>query len=197
MINKLNNVIKQINDFCNNIDISVKYIFLMLIPIISLFLIFLGLKGLDFGIIALICWTFAFLDLARIKIKDFEIEFMTHKQSMTADERKAYKENYNLMEKFMFEFLKTYQINDESFDYISKATRDAYLFLNPKLAKKLDEYYKIAKHAYILSKRVKILEEQNLDSTKYQNKINDDLDNLYDIDLIELYRPYLKVTDNE
>jgi hypothetical protein len=197
MINKLNNVIKQINDFCNNIDISVKYIFLMLIPIISLFLIFLGLKGHDFGIIALICWTFAFLDLARIKIKDFEIEFMTHKQSMTADERKAYKENYNLMEKFMFEFLKTYQINDESFDYISKATRDAYLFLNPKLAKKLDEYYKIAKHAYILSKRVKILEEQNLDSTKYQNKINDDLDNLYDIDLIELYRPYLKVTDNE
>jgi hypothetical protein len=197
MTSKINNIIKQITDFCNNVNISIKHLFLLLITIVSLFLILLGLSGLDFGIIALICWTFAFLDLARIKFKDFEIEFMTHKQVITADERKLYIENYNLMEKFMFEFLKDYQVNDEAFNCISKATRDAYLFLNFDLAKKLDEYCTIARQAYILNKRVKLLEEQNLDTTKYQNKVNDDLFKLHDINLVELYRPYVKVKDYE
>lgn len=196
MTSKMNNIIKQIKDFCNNINIQIKPLFLFLIAIIALFLILLGLSGLDFGIIALICWTFAFLDLARIKFKDFEIEFMTHEQAITSDERKLYIDNYNLMEKFMFEFLKEYQVDDKAFNCISKATRDAYLFLNFDLAKKLDEYCTIAKQAYILNKRVKFLEKQNSNATKYQNKVNDDLFKLHDINLVELYRPYVKVKDD-
>ena len=197
MTTKINNIIKQIKDFCYNVNIPIKYIFLFLIAIISLFLILLGLNGLDFGIIALICWVFSFLDLARIKMKDFEIEFMTHNQAITTDERKLYLENYHLMEKFMFEFMKNYQINDEAFEYISKATRDAYLFLNIKLAKKLDEYLKIATHAYFLRKRIKLAEERQNDISKHQGKETDYLDKLNEINLVELYRPYVKVKDNE
>ena len=69
--------------------------------------------------------------------------------------------------------------------------------MNFDLAKKLDEYCTIARQAYILNKRVKLLEEQNLDTTKYQNKVNDDLFKLHDINLVELYRPYVKVKDYE
>lgn len=197
MTTKINNIIKQIRDFCNGINLPIKFLCLILIVFISFFFILLGLKGLDFGIIALICWTFAFLDLARIKIKDFEIEFMTHKQAITADERKLYLENYHLMEKFIIKFNETNQVDSKTFDYISKATRDAYLLLNLDLAKRLDEYCTSAKHLYILDKKIERLEkndqntsERNIDRNKY-------LEPLYEINLVELYRPYVKVEDNK
>ncbi len=197
MTNKLNNFISKIRDFCKNINISIKYIFLLLITVISLFLILLRLNGLDFGIIALICWTFAFLDLSRIKIKDFEIEFMSHKQAITSDERKLYLENYHLMEKFMFEFDKMLQVDSKTLDYISKATREAYLFLNLKLAKKLDEYCVSAKHLYILDKKIERLEKSDQDTSECIVDRNSYLNKLHDINLVELYRPYVKVKDDE
>ena len=194
MINSIN---RKIKDFCENIGISFKHVCLLFIPFISLILIILRLKGLDFGIIALICWTFAFLDLARIKLKDFEIEFMTHKQAITADERKLYLENYHLMEEFILKFNEMNQVDSKTLDYISKATRDAYLFLDLKLAKKLNEYCISAKHLYILDKKIERLEKNDQDTSECYIDKNKYLEPLYEINLIELYRPYVKIDDDK
>ena len=87
---KINKFINQLKDFFNNIGIPIKYAILLIITLTSLFLIVFGRNGFDFGVIALACWIFAFLDLARIKFKDCEIDFMNHKQTLTADERKLF-----------------------------------------------------------------------------------------------------------
>ncbi len=78
----------------------------MLITIISLVLTICDLKVFDFGVIVLACWVFAFLDLSRINFKGCEIDFMTHKQTLTADERKLFLDNYELVNSFIFEHLK-------------------------------------------------------------------------------------------
>ena len=196
MTQKITNFINQLRDYSNNAGVSIKHACLLLIAIVSLLLIVFGRNGFDFGVVALACWIFAFLDLARIKFKDCEIDFMTRKQALTADERLLYVENYELMEKFMFEFMKESKIDDQTYDYISKATKTAYLLLNPKLAMQLDEYLKVATRVYFIDKKIKLNEEQGSNTTKFLKEKNEYLGKLYNINLVDLYRPYVKVKDD-
>ena len=64
-----------------NIEKLLKYTALLLIVLVCFYFIDNHKDGFNFGVIALVCWAFTFLDLARIKIKDFEIDFMTKKQA--------------------------------------------------------------------------------------------------------------------
>lgn len=189
---KINKFINQLKDFSSNIRIPIKCAILLIIALISLFLIMFGRNGFDFGIIALVCWVFAFLDLARIKFKDYEVDFMTRKQALTTDERQLFLDNYNLVNAFIFEFLRCGYVNKESLDNIQKAFTDADLLL----PKEIVEYTKIwaekAKEAFILHCRWKELPVGQERSTL--------IDEEYEITKeilamkpAEIYRKYIKV----
>lgn len=192
----INNYINKVQEFVSRERIFVKYISLFLITTTALFLTLLKYNTFDFGIIALICWIFAFLDLARIKFRDFEIDFMTHQQAITEDERKLFMDNYNLMEKFTFEFRKSNKIDATVLEYISKATQMAYLCLSKKLATQLDKYLTTATRVYFLDKKIETTEQKGKNPSEYMIEKNKYLDELYSINLVELYRPYVKVKTN-
>ena len=75
---------------------TAKYIVLLGILYLTYELIVQDEDGYGFGIIALICWALVFLDLARIKLGDYEIDFMNTKhwnQDFVNDGKEEYK-NY-------------------------------------------------------------------------------------------------------
>lgn len=106
-----------------------KKFFLIAVPIVAIVLIVLGKDGYGFGIIALICWALAFLDLARIKLGDYEIDFMTEKAVLTDEERKIFKHNYDLVCSFINEHMKVGYVNGNALDMIYKAFDEARLNL--------------------------------------------------------------------
>jgi len=197
MKKKISSLNQQLKDFLSTMGISIKHASLLLIAFMSLVLTVLDLNGFDFGVIALVCWVFAFLDLARIKFKDYEIDFMNHKQTLTADERKLFSDNYELMKKFIFEIMKEGKVNITALDYVSDATQYAKLYLSSNLYEKLDSWAKLAREAFLLNTA---LSGNRLNEEKKQECIDREYEimrELMSIDLIEVYQPYVRVKTDE
>lgn len=150
MKKKISSLNQQLKDFLSTMGISIKHASLLLIAFMSLVLTVLDLNGFDFGVIALVCWVFAFLDLARIKFKDCEIDFMNHKQTLTADERKLFLDNYNLVNNFIFEVLKCGHVNKEALDNIQEAFANANLMLPKEIVDYTQMWAENARDAFIL-----------------------------------------------
>jgi len=197
MKKKISSLNQQLKDFLSTMGISIKHASLLLIAFMSLVLTVLDLNGFDFGVIALVCWVFAFLDLARIKFKDYEIDFMNHKQTLTADERKLFSDNYEPMKKFIFEIMKEGKVNITALDYVSDATQYAKLYLSSNLYEKLDSWAKLAREAFLLNTA---LSGNRLNEEKKQECIDREYEimrELMSIDLIEVYQPYVRVKTDE
>ena len=99
-----------------NIEKLLKYTALLLIVLVCFYFIDNHKDGFNFGVSALVCWSFSFLDLARIKVKDFEIEFMSHKDALTADEKKELIKCYDLLQNFFGLFLKDGYVGNEALE---------------------------------------------------------------------------------
>lgn len=168
--------------------------YLTLFMIVSICCNFIDSKkdGLNFGIIALICWAFTFLDLARIKIKDFEIEFMSHKDALTADEKKEFLKCYDLLQQFMKHFLRKGYVNDDALEYILQARDQARLFLPKKLEEYVEDYLQKAIKAH----RAFILWEDNQEPQKTKD-LSDERHKyeacFYEMNIADTFKPYLKV----
>lgn len=191
-MHKIINFINQLNNFCNKVGVSVKHASLLLIAVISFLLIVLGFNGLDFGIIALVCWIFAFLDLARIKFKDYEVDFMSKKQALTADERRLFLDNYNLVNAFIFEHLKCGYVNKEALDNIQKAYIDANLLLPKEIVEYTKTWAEKAKDAFILHCRWERLPvgKERSELISEEHEITKEI---IAIKPAEVYRKYIKV----
>ena len=173
--------------------------YLTLLIIVSICFNFIDSKkdGFDFGVIALICWAFTFLDLARIKIKDFEIDLMSRKEVLTADEKKEFLKCYELLQQFMKHFLRKGYVNDDALGCIWQARDQARLFLPKKLEDYVEDYLQKA----IKTHRAFILWEDNQDPEKTKN-LSDERHKyetyFYDMNIADTFKHYLKVkTDAE
>ncbi len=193
---KINKFINQLKDFFNNIGIPIKYAILLIITLTSLFLIVFGRNGFDFGVIALACWIFAFLDLARIKFKDCEIDFMTHKQALTADERKLFEENLRQVQQFHFDYLQNHYVTFESLVVLINAGGQANFCMPKEIVDYLTKLVLTAMKSYFI--RLKIGEAKGIQKEeliKEEKKINELFENMKPFDI---YRKYAKViTDAE
>lgn len=173
-----------------------KKFFLIAVPIIAVVLIVLGKDGYGFGIIALICWALAFLDLARIKLGDYEIDFMTEKAVLTDEERKIFKHNYDLVCSFINEHMKVGYVNGNALDMIYKAFDEARLNLPDDIVEFTESWANKAKNAFVLhrqwerlpvgEKRSKLIDEE-FEITK----------EILDMKPAEIYRKYLKVEKHD
>lgn len=193
---KIINFINQLKYFLNKAEVSVKHACLFMIAVISLLLIVFDLNGLDFGIIVLVCWIFAFLDLSRIKFKDYEIDFMSKKQALTADERQLFLDNYNLVNAFIFEYVKCGYVNKASLDNIQKAFVDADLILPNELIEYTKKWAEKAREAFVLH-----CTRENLPVGKERSEL---IDKEYKITKeilamkpAEVYRKYIKVGESD
>ncbi len=193
---KINKFINQLKDFFNNIGIPIKYAILLIITLTSLFLIVFGRNGFDFGVIALACWIFAFLDLARIKFKDCEIDFMTRKQVLTADERKLFEENLRQVQQFHFDYLQNHYVTFESLVVLINAGGQANFCMPKEIVDYLTKLVLTAMKSYFI--RLKIGEAKGIQKEeliKEEKKINELFENMKPFDI---YRKYAKViTDAE
>ena len=191
----MKNIIQQFKDFLSEIGISVKHASLLLIALISLFLIIIGAKGFDFGVVALACWILAFLDLARIKLRDFEIDFMGYKQTLTADERKLFLDNYNLVMTFITEYIMNGYITKEALDFIQRAFNDAQLNLPDEIVTYTKTWATKARDAFVLHCRW-----ENLPVGDKRSKLIDEeykiTKEILKMDPAKLYRKYIKVGEN-
>ena len=172
-----------------------KYISLLLIASISFILTIFGLNGFDFGIIALICWVFAFLDLARIKIKDFEIDFMTKKQALTADERKLFEENLEQVQQFHFDYLQHHYVTLEGLLILVNAGGKANFCMPKEIIDYLTKLVLTAMKSYFIHLRI----DETTDNKKNklmeeEKKLNELFENMKPFDL---YRKYAKVKIDE
>lgn len=171
---------------------TAKYIVLLGILYLTYELIVQDEDGYGFGIIALICWALAFLDLARIKFGDCEIDFMNKADVLTDDERKIFKRNYDLVCSFVSEYIKVGYVNSDVLDIIYKAFDDARLNLPDDIVKFTEMWANKAKDAFILhhqwerlpvgEKRSKLIDEE-FEITK----------EVLAMKPAEIYRKYLKV----
>lgn len=193
---KINKFINQLKDFFNNIGIPIKYAILLIIAITSLFLIVFGRNGFDFGVIALTCWIFAFLDLARIKFKDYEVDFMTRKQALTTDERQLFLDNYNLVNAFIFEYLRCGYVNKESLDNIQKAFTNADLMLPKEIVKYTRTWAEKARDAFVLH-----CKWENLPVGKERSELIDKeykiTKEILEMKPAEVYRKYIKIGESD
>ena len=192
---KINKFINQLKDFFNNIGIPIKYAILLIITLTSLFLIVFGRNGFDFGVIALVCWIFAFLDLARIKFKDCEIDFMTRKQALTADERKLFEENLKQVQQFHFDYLQNHHVTFESLVVLINAGGQANFCMPKEIVDYLTKLVLTAMKSYFI--RLKIDDAKGFEKEeliKEEKKINELFENMKPFDI---YRKYAKVIVDE
>ena len=118
-----------------------KNFLLVAVPIWAVILIVLGKDGYGFGIIALICWVLAFLDLARIKFGDYEIDFMNKADVLTAEEKKKIEENYSVVKSFLANFYKTREVSDDEIKKLALAKQQAELYLPKDIVTYITELY--------------------------------------------------------
>lgn len=118
-----------------------KYIVLLGILYLTYELIDQDEDGYGFGIIALICWALAFLDLARIKLGDYEIDFMNKADVLTAEEKKKIEENYSAVKSFLANFYKTREVSDDELQNLALAKQDAELYLPKDIVTYITELY--------------------------------------------------------
>lgn len=173
-----------------------KILLLITVPILAVVLIVLGKDGYGFGIIALICWALAFLDLARIKFGDCEIDFMTKKAVLTDEERKIFKRNYDLVCSFVSEYLKIGYVNGDVLDIIYKAFDDARLNLPDDIVKFTEMWANKAKDAFILHhqwERLPVGEERS----KLIDEEFEITKEVLAMKPAEIYRKYLKVEKHD
>lgn len=173
-----------------------KYVVLMGILFLTYELISQDEDGYGFGIIALICWVLAFLDLARVKFGDCEIDFMNKEDVLTDDERKIFKRNYDLVCSFINEYIKIGYINGNALDMIYKAFDEARLNLPDDIVEYTESWANKAKNAFILHHKWERLpvgkERSNLIDEEY--KITKEI---LDMKPSEIYRKYLKVEKHD
>ena len=173
------------------IKIFIKYSTLLLIALISLFLIVFDRNGFDFGVIALVCWIFAFLDLARIKFKDYEIDFMSKKQAITADDRKLFEENLKQVQQFHFDYLQHHYVTSEALISLINAGGQANFCMPEEIINYLTKLVLTAMKSYFI--RLKIDEAKGIEKEKLikmEKKINELFENMKPFDV---YRKYAKV----
>lgn len=172
--------------------LSVKRVYLLLIAVISLCLIICKRDGLDFGIIALVCWIFAFLDLARIKLKDYEIEFMSSKQVLTADERKLFMDNYDLVSQFQTKYWQKGCVDKETLDLIFKAYCQAELYLPEDIVSYLLDITDKATQSFSLHLQLENTEvgKTRTELVKREKKINETFQTMKPV---TLYRRYMNI----
>lgn len=173
-----------------------KYIVLLGILYLTYELIDQDEDGYGFGIIALICWALVFLDLARIKFGDCEIDFMNKADVLTDDERKIFKRNYDLVCSFVSEYIKVGYVNSDVLDIIYKAFDDARLNLPDDIVEFTEMWANKAKDAFILhhqweklpvgEERSKLIDEE-FEITK----------EVLAMKPAEIYRKYLKVEKHD
>lgn len=173
-----------------------KTLWLMVIPTLSVVLIVFGKDGYGFGIIALICWALAFLDLARIKFGDYEVDFMSKKSALTDDERKLFEDNYNLVKSFKEECLKDGYVSRKAVGYMLDATENATLLLPDEIVSYLSDYSHKAVKAYIF--------HSERENKRGKEDCKDIIDAEYDLmkDFLKMrpsdvYRKYLKVEKHD
>lgn len=170
-----------------------KCISLLLIVIICFYFIDNHKDGFNFGVIALVCWAFTFLDLARIKIKDFEIEFMSHKDALTADEKKEFVKCYDLLQQFYGLFLKDGYVSNEALEYIWKARDQARLYLPKKLEEYTEDYFQKA----LKANKAFTLWQNNLQDSEKVKKWADERQkfeiDFFDMNIANTFKQYLKV----
>ena len=175
---------------------TAKYIVLLGILYLTYELIVQDEDGYGFGIIALICWALAFLDLARIKLGDYEVDFMTEKAVLTDEERKIFKHNYDLVCSFINEHIKVGYVNGNALDMIYKAFDEARLNLPDDIVKFTESWANKAKNAFVLHRQWERLpageERSKLIDKEY--KITEEI---LDMKPAEIYRKYLKVDKHD
>lgn len=195
MTQKITNFINQLRDYSNNAGVSIKHACLLLIAIVSLLLIVFGRNGFDFGVVALACWIFAFLDLARIKFKDYEIDFMTRKQALTADERKLFEENLKQVQQFHFDYLQNHCVTFEALIVLINAGGQANFCMPKEIVDYLTKLVLTAMKSYFI--RLKIDDAKGFEKEeliKEEKKINELFENMKPFDI---YRKYAKVIVDE
>ncbi len=193
-VNKVEIWYGNLESYLSQYNISIKYFFLLLIPVISFILILFDLKGFYFGIIALVCWIFKYMDLSRIKFKDYEIDFMTQKQVLTDDERKLFLDNYNLVNSFISECWRAGHVNAKAHNYIYKAFSEARLYLPKDIVEYTELWLNKAKKAFILNFKIEDLPVDN-ERTKIVNEEHDILTEIFKLNPVEIYRKYIKIGD--
>lgn len=170
-----------------------KYLTLLIIVSICCYFIDSKKDGFSFAIIALICWAFTFLDLARIKIKDFEIEFMSRKDALTADEKKEFVKCYDLLQQFMKHFLRKGYVNDDALECIWQARDQARLFLPQKLEDYVEDYLQkaIKAHGAFISWNDNKDPEKTKELSDERHKREECF---FNMNIADEFKPYLKQT---
>ena len=177
------------------IKTCLKYISLIFVVIFCFYFIDNHKDGFNFGVIALVCWAFSFLDLARIKFKDYEIDFMSKKEVLTAEERELFQKCYDLITQFQSRVYENGCVDGKTMDLIWKARDYARLYLPDDLANYIQEIMDIAKNAHSYH----ILWETSKNQTdikKYSDEKHKYEDQLFDLKPYEHFRKYLKVKVN-
>ena len=165
---------------------------LLLIITITLLLIMCNKDGYHFGIIAIIIWTYAYLDLARIKFNDYEIDFMNKNEALTEDERNIFINNYKLLVDFQNLFLQHNAVTLNELNLIKQAYDDALLYLPEEICKYLENILITANKSYAINhllehepvgeKRSKLVDQEvSLNQTFIKMKP------------FEIYRKYIKI----
>lgn len=170
-----------------------KKFLLIAIPIVAIILIVIGKDGYGFGIIALICWALAFLDLARIKLGDYEIDFMNKKEALSADDKKLFIDNYDCISSFLFELRRTTHVTPEILTYIFKAYKNAQLYLPSDIVLYLKDICSKASKAADLYNQI----IHTPDGSAKEKNMDEELAltlELLNIDPAAIYRKYLEIS---
>lgn len=169
-----------------------KYVVLIGISYLTYKLIAQDEDGYGFGIIALICWALAFLDLARIKLGDYEIDFMNKADVLTAEEKKKIEESYSAVKRFLANFYKTREVSDDELKNLALAKQEAELYLPKDIVVYITELYD---KSFELN-----LDEKQFERTINENKRNELIPNITNINSFlmktapeKVYRKFLKV----
>ena len=173
-----------------------KKFYLLLIVVITLILVVYRLDAYDFGFIAIVCWILSFLDISRIKFKDYEINFMTEKQTLRADEKKIFLDNLNLLRSFSSSYLQKGYVDKEAIDYIEKAYSEAQFYLPEKFSKYIKPYYDKAKEAFEIHYLLENIPigPQRTELSKKQTEL---IKYFLTMEPTDLYREYLRVKVGE
>lgn len=169
---------------------------LIAVPIVAVVLIVFGKDGYGFGIIALICWALAFLDLARIKLGDYEIDFMNKADVLTAEEKKKIEENYSAVKSFLANFYKTREVSDDELKNLALAKQEAELYLPNDIVMYVNELYDVA-----YGQQTSSTIEAQLNSKKHKGEVHSEIleanSFLYKTKPEKIYRKFLKVGQHD
>ena len=173
-----------------------KYVVLIGISYLTYKLIAQDEDGYGFGIIALICWALAFLDLARIKLGDYEIDFMNKADVLTAEEKKKIEENYSAVKSFLANFYETREVSDDELKNLASAKQQAELYLPKDIVTYITELY---------NKSLELNIDQKIyDRTTNTNKRNELRPQIVSADSFldktkpeKVYRKFLKVGQDD